>query len=181
MICPVYGDYYSFPWKRGPHDSILEYIEASQFFETLRTKIFFELKGQDFITKALQVYFQEEESQQLEVRCSVLRFLLQLLRSFDTRLPKGERALDFYLQNPTLMKTAQSIAFSAQDPVLQAAAVQLISRVVKQAGQEQSLDRSSLNLEIQKVYLLFEKSCKTEPVVAAACCSLMNEMLQGDK
>ena len=28
LICPVYGDFYSFPWKRGPHDSILEYIEA---------------------------------------------------------------------------------------------------------------------------------------------------------
>jgi len=22
MACPVYGDFYSFPWKRGPHDSI---------------------------------------------------------------------------------------------------------------------------------------------------------------
>lgn len=28
MVCPVYGDFYSFPWKRGPHDSIQEYIEA---------------------------------------------------------------------------------------------------------------------------------------------------------
>jgi len=22
IICPVYGDFYSFPWKRGPHDVI---------------------------------------------------------------------------------------------------------------------------------------------------------------
>ena len=29
LICPVYGDFYSFPWKRGPHDNILEYTEAS--------------------------------------------------------------------------------------------------------------------------------------------------------
>jgi hypothetical protein len=36
MVCPVYGDFYSFPWKRGPHDSILEYNEASATFEGLR-------------------------------------------------------------------------------------------------------------------------------------------------
>lgn len=28
LMCPVYGDFYSFPWKRGPHDNILEYTEA---------------------------------------------------------------------------------------------------------------------------------------------------------
>lgn len=28
LMCPVYGDFFSFPWKRGPHDSILEYLEA---------------------------------------------------------------------------------------------------------------------------------------------------------
>jgi hypothetical protein len=40
LICPVYGDFYSFPWKRGPHDNILEYIEALQTFESLRELIF---------------------------------------------------------------------------------------------------------------------------------------------
>jgi len=29
LICPVYGEFYSFPWKRGPHDNILEFVEAS--------------------------------------------------------------------------------------------------------------------------------------------------------
>ena len=28
ICCPVYGDFYSFPWKRGPHDNILDYTEA---------------------------------------------------------------------------------------------------------------------------------------------------------
>ena len=49
IICPVYGDFYSFPWKRGPHDNILEYIEASKFFENLRNLIFSEIKGNEFI------------------------------------------------------------------------------------------------------------------------------------
>jgi len=25
FICPVYGDFYSFPWKRGPHDNLQEF------------------------------------------------------------------------------------------------------------------------------------------------------------
>lgn len=82
IICPVYGDFYSFPWKRGPHDSILEYIEAKQYFETHRQKIFFELKGQDLIAKTLMLYFKEEDPKLVEVRSSALRFLNQLLYSF---------------------------------------------------------------------------------------------------
>jgi len=40
LICPVYGDFYSFPWKRGPHDNIQDYIEALITFENLREQIF---------------------------------------------------------------------------------------------------------------------------------------------
>jgi len=79
IICPVYGDFYSFPWKRGPHDSIIEYTEASQFFERLRKLIFTEVKNNDFISKALAVFAKEDENQHVEVRCSVLRFLIQIL------------------------------------------------------------------------------------------------------
>ena len=49
IICPVYGDFYSFPWKRGPHDSIQEYIEAQETYDSLRKMIFSELNGADFI------------------------------------------------------------------------------------------------------------------------------------
>ena len=76
IICPVYGDFYSFPWKRGPHDSILEYVEASKYFENLRNLIFTEVKGHDFIQKALAVFNKEDGSENVEVRCSVLRFFI---------------------------------------------------------------------------------------------------------
>lgn len=84
LLCPVYGDFYSFPWKRGPHDSILEYIEASKSFQAVRLQIFTELKGHDLIKKSLAIYNKENDiyDQNLEVRCSALRLLIQLLKSF---------------------------------------------------------------------------------------------------
>ena len=40
LMCPVYGDFYSFPWKRGPHDNILDYVEAVPIFEACREAIY---------------------------------------------------------------------------------------------------------------------------------------------
>jgi len=36
-------------------------------------------------------------------------------------------------------------------------------------------------LDIQKVYLLFEKNVKNEPLVSILCCSLLNQMLSQDE
>jgi hypothetical protein len=36
-------------------------------------------------------------------------------------------------------------------------------------------------LDIQKVYLLFEKSFKTEQFISIMCCALMSEMLRQDQ
>ena len=62
MMCPVYGDFYSFPWKRGPHDSIQDYIEASISFEQLRESIYLYLRDFDFIGKALLIFQSEDET-----------------------------------------------------------------------------------------------------------------------
>ena len=56
LVCPVHGDFYSFPWKRGPHDSILEYTEASVIFEGVREMVFAHLKEFDFVTKLLSIF-----------------------------------------------------------------------------------------------------------------------------
>ena len=83
LICPVYGDFYSFPWKRGPHDNILEYTEAQTIFENMRDKIFLLIKDFDFVSKALAIFMSEDESKTVEVKCAVLRMFNQMLRSFD--------------------------------------------------------------------------------------------------
>jgi len=84
LICPVYGDFYSFPWKRGPHDNILEYTEAEKIFDNMRDKIFTQIKDFDFVGKALAIFMIEDESKFVEVKCSVLRMFNQMLRSFDS-------------------------------------------------------------------------------------------------
>ena len=53
LVSPVYGDFYSFPWKRGPHDNILEYTEASATFESVRESIFNQLKEFDFTVTSI--------------------------------------------------------------------------------------------------------------------------------
>lgn len=85
LICPVYGDFYSFPWKRGPHDNILEYIEAQSIFESMRDKIFMYVKDFDFVGKAIAIFMMEDENKSVEAKCSVLRMFNQMLRSFDNQ------------------------------------------------------------------------------------------------
>ena len=76
MVCPVYGDFYSFPWKRGPHDSILEYSEAAGTFDQLRECIFLYLRDFDFVGKSLAIFQSEDEGKQVEVKMSSLRFMI---------------------------------------------------------------------------------------------------------
>jgi hypothetical protein len=114
LICPVYGDFYSFPWKRGPHDNILEYIEAQSIFENMRDKIFLQIKDFDFVGKALAIFMSEDESKSVEVKCSVLRMLNQMLRSFDAQnnlARKNDGALDMFLSNPNLKNVLSNAAF----------------------------------------------------------------------
>lgn len=109
LLCPVYGDFFSFPWKRGPHDSILEYIEASKQFEVVRKQIFTELKNYELIKKTLLIFSKEEEPH-LEVRCSALRMLIQLLKSFPSSNPKNERAIDLFIADKTSVQTIFNIS-----------------------------------------------------------------------
>lgn len=76
LVCPVYGDFYSFPWKRGPHDNINEYVDANITFDALRQNIYNQIKDSDFVDKALQVYLNEDENAHIEVKCSILRLFI---------------------------------------------------------------------------------------------------------
>jgi hypothetical protein len=186
LSCPVYGDFYSFPWKRGPHDNILEYTEASLVYEKLRLSIFTCIKDFDFVGKAIAIFLKEDESKHVEVKCSILRFFIQLLRSFDNQ-PNGassskvEGVLDIFLSNPSLKQVLTQAAFSSKDAVIQAAAIQVLTLILRQVIDDQNLDQNVMVLDIQKVYLLFEKSSKTEPFISIMCCALMSEMLRQDQ
>ena len=121
----------------------------------------------------------------MEVKCSVLRFFSQLLRSFDNQSngtsTKVEGALDIFLSNPSLKQVLTQAAFSSKDAVIQASAIQVFTLILRQVLDDQNLDPNVLVLDIQKVYLLFEKSAKTEPFTSIMCCALMSEMLRQDQ
>ena len=64
---------------------------------------------------------------------------------------------------------------------MQALAVQVFSLMLRQILEDQTLDQTVLVLDVQKIYLLFEKNCKNEPIVSILCCALMTEMLSQDQ
>ena len=60
---PFFGDTYSYPWKRGPHDNLPEYLEALPTFDNvLRQTIFAQLTEFDFLGKLSLIYQSEDET-----------------------------------------------------------------------------------------------------------------------
>lgn len=53
--------------------------------------------------------------------------------------------------------------------------------MLRQILEDQNLDQTVLVLEHQKIYQLFEKNCRSEPLVSILCCGLMSEMLGQDQ
>ena len=75
IICPVYGDFYSFPWKRGPHDSVQDYLECVPTYEKLRRVVYSSLVDFDLIQRMICV-FQKEEEPKCEIKSSILRMMI---------------------------------------------------------------------------------------------------------
>jgi len=81
LVNPVYGDIFSFPWNRGPHDGINEYLEAVNFFEDARKILTAAIIDFDLLKCLLTAFHSEDESQHLETKVAVLRIVSQLLRT----------------------------------------------------------------------------------------------------
>ena len=83
LICPVYGDFYSFPWKRGPHDNIMDFVEVSPIFEKVRERVFQGLlfsHGSKFPARVCALFAKEDDEQKVEVKSALLRMICQLLQ-----------------------------------------------------------------------------------------------------
>lgn len=61
LINPAFGETYSFPWKRGPHDQIIEYQDLVPLVEQIRARIYKKLVSVDFIASLIAVYNSEEQ------------------------------------------------------------------------------------------------------------------------
>ena len=60
---PFFGDTYSYPWKRGPHDNLPEYLEALPTFDNILRQTIFQLMTEfDYLSKLSMIYLSEDET-----------------------------------------------------------------------------------------------------------------------
>lgn len=73
------------------------------------------------------VFQSEDESKQIEVKMSVLRFLIQMIKSFNGKVDengkKTELALDLFIGNSNLKQVLTVAAFNSKTPAIQAASL----------------------------------------------------------
>lgn len=55
-IHPQFGDTYSFPWRRSPHEAICEYNESSQIFDNLRNTLWSNLYEFDWLARFVNLF-----------------------------------------------------------------------------------------------------------------------------
>jgi len=80
IVNPAYGDTYSFPWKRGPHDQINEYLDTVPTYEQLRLNIYKKIADFDFLKALMTVYHSEDENNFMMTKVAVLRIISQIAR-----------------------------------------------------------------------------------------------------
>ena len=62
LVNPAFGNLFSFPWMRGPHDQLIEYNDAVNSFETVRITIYKFFTEFDFVGSLMIVYHEENEA-----------------------------------------------------------------------------------------------------------------------
>lgn len=80
LINPAFGDTYSFPWTRGPHDQIIEYNDVMPLTDKIRLRVAKKFEHENFIKNLIKLYQSEPESLFVQ-KMVVLRTLTQLVRA----------------------------------------------------------------------------------------------------
>ena len=73
FVHPIYGDLFTFPWRRNANDNIAEFNESWPLFESIRQNVIMTLDAFDWPTALSKVYEVEEDSSQGLTKVSVLR------------------------------------------------------------------------------------------------------------
>ena len=80
LINPAFGSSFSFPWKRGPHDQLIEHGDAVKTFENIRMTAYKNLSEFDFGQCLVAIYDSEIEEDHTMTKMAVLRIVTQLTR-----------------------------------------------------------------------------------------------------
>ena len=73
FVHPIYGDLFTFPWRRNANENIAEFNECWPLFESIRQNVILALDSFDWSTALLKVYKVDEDSSQGLTKVSVLR------------------------------------------------------------------------------------------------------------
>jgi len=116
LINPYYGDTYSYPWKRGPHDNFNEYLEVLPIFDSvLRQTIYQSLCDFDFLQKFTLIFNAEDESQQAVTRVAILRILIQMLR---LKKEFADHTADIIIANSQAMTLINNVSIGSKDGIV---------------------------------------------------------------
>ena len=75
LLNPAFGNSFSFPWKRGPHDQINEYLDAAPTLEQLRITVYHRFTEFDFLNSLMTIYHSENEKEHLMSKVAVMRII----------------------------------------------------------------------------------------------------------
>jgi fused len=166
-IHPFYGEVYSFPLKRGPHSSVLEYNESYEHFEMLRDTVHNALSSFSLIGKLCYAYKELFDSD--TVTCvSIFRIFLQMLR-----IKLDNTSL--IVTEPKIMKLLHS-SLIGTNPVLKAISLEIFKTIISQNG-ESRIIFEELELEVESVCEIFEDNIVNEPLVATYAAGVLHEIM----
>lgn len=120
---PIYGDVFTFPWRRGPNETITEFNESLTLFECLKQTITNGLIEFDWVSVLDKVYKAEDDSNSNMTKISVLRVILQCLRV-------SKELTEKIFSSKALLTLLQYNIFS-EDHVICATAMQIFSYILK--------------------------------------------------
>ncbi|KAL4452973.1 hypothetical protein ABPG73_012917 [Tetrahymena malaccensis] len=170
LVHPVYGDIFTFPWKRGLSGAVSEFCECLSIFECLKTQVYTYLQEVDWLSLFVRLYNSEEDNSKL-TKISILRIVMQGVRI-------QRELIDKILANRLMLTTLQQNMYS-DEPFINGTAMQIMIHIMKHLSSKKD---TQIDLQINVQFILdnLEKNVWNHPIVAIISINLLAEILQND-
>jgi fused len=125
LIHPIFGDIFTFPWKRNQSEIVFEFSENLPYFENIKQLVVNALLEIDWLGIFIKLYNSEEEATSL-TKISIMRVILQCIRISKEMVEKcsGNKNLIYLIQ----------FAIFNEDAMIAGPAMQILIYLMKQAS-----------------------------------------------
>lgn len=171
---------YSFPWKRGPHDNLNDYLENVDVFDNLKQTVWTCINEYDWLSRFAVVYSTENDSwskkapdaqnSKVTMVC-ILKICLSMMRL-------KRETTEMILQSVHMMKVIHS-AIDSNDSVLASLSITILTTMARHLASQRK-DLSVLKIDIAKIYDMFISNAANDSLIASTACGLFSEILQND-